>query len=98
MEDREVVIAKINEYIDWLATPNEAFGGFPVCPFVEKERAADKLKYEIFEIGFTKPLFDLIDNWDAEDDYTSMIIAHLSDIKMHEYKNFQYYVNKGLRK
>ena len=98
MEDREVVIAKINEYIDWLATPNEAFGGFPVCPFVEKERAAGKLKYEIFEIGFTKPLFDLIDNWDAEDDYTSMIIAHLSDIKMHEYKNFQYYINKGLRK
>ena len=30
MEDREVVIAKVNEYIDWLATPNEAFGGFPM--------------------------------------------------------------------
>ena len=98
MEDRTVIIAKVNEYIDWLATPNEAFGGFPVCPFVEKERASGKLKYEIFEIGFTKPLFDLIDEWDGEDDYTSMIIAHISDIKMSEYKSFQHYINKGLRK
>ena len=30
MEDREEIIAKINEYIDWLTTPNEAFGGFTV--------------------------------------------------------------------
>ena len=97
MEDREVVIAKVNEYIDWLATPNEAFGGFPVCPFVEKERASGKLKYEIFKIGFTKPLFDLIEMWDVEDGYNSMIIAYLSDIKMSEYKTFQHWLNKGLR-
>ena len=48
MADREIIIAKVNEYIDWLATPNEAFGGFPACPFVEKERASGKLKYEVF--------------------------------------------------
>ena len=97
MEDREVVIAKVNEYIDWLATPNEAFGGFPVCPFVEKERASGKLKYEIFKIGFTKPLFDLIEKWDDEDEYNSMIIAYLSDIKMSEYKTFQHYINREIR-
>ena len=98
MEDREVVIAKVNEYIDWLATPNEAFGGFPICPFVEKERASGKLKYEVFRIGFTKPLFDMIDEWDMEDNYNSMIIAHISDIKLHEYKTFQHWLNKELRK
>ena len=98
MEDRELIIAKVNEYIDWLATPNEAFGKFPVCPFVEKERASGKLKYEIFKIGFTKPLFDLIEKWDDEDDYNSMIIAHLSDIKMSEYKTFQHWINRELRK
>ena len=27
-----------------------------------------------------------------------MIIAHLSDIKMSEYKTFQHYINRGLRK
>ena len=97
MEDRTVIIAKVNEYIDWLATPNEAFGGFPVCPFVEKERASGKLKYEIFKIGFTKPLFDLIEKWDDEDDYNSMIIAYLSDIKMSEYKTFQHYINREIR-
>ena len=98
MEDRELIIAKVNEYIDWLATPNEAFGKFPVCPFVEKERASGKLKYEIFKIGFTKSLFDLIEKWDDEDDYNSMIIAHLSDIKMSEYKTFQHWINRELRK
>ena len=97
MEDREIVIAKVNEYIDWLGTPNEAFGGFPICPFVEKERASGKLKYEIFKIGFTKPLFDLIEKWDDEDDYNSMIIAYLSDIKMSEYKTFQHWLNRELR-
>ena len=98
MEDRDLVFAEIDGYIDWLATPNEAFGGFPVCPFVEKERAAGKLKYEIFKIGFTKPIFDLIDEWDMEDQYTSMIIAHISDIRLDEYKKFQHWINRGLRK
>ncbi len=98
MQNKEEIIAKVNEYIDWLATPNEAFGGLPVCPFVEKERSSGKLKYEVFEVGYTKPLFDMIDEWDTEDEYTSMIIAHISDIRLDEYKNFQYWLNKGLRK
>ena len=98
MEDRDLVIAKVNGYIDWLATPNEAFGGFPVCPFVEKERSSGRLKYEVFSMGETKPLFHLIDEWDEEDKYTSMIIAHISDIKFNEYKPFQHWLNKELRK
>lgn len=98
MEDRTVIIAKVNEYIDWLATPHEAFGGFPICPFVSNERDSGKLKYEVFRIGFTKPIFNLIDEWDEEDEYNSMIIAYLSDIKMSEYKTFQHWLNRGLRK
>ena len=98
MEDRTVIIAKVKEFIDWLATPNEAFGGFPICPFVEKERASGKLKYEIFKIGFTKSIFDLIEELDEEDEYNSMIIAHISDIKMSENKTFQHWHNKGLQK
>ena len=98
MEDREVVFAKIDEYIDWLATPSEAFGGFPICPFVKQERASGKLKYELFEIGKEKSIFDLIDEWDMQDNYMSMIIAHISDIKFDEYKKFQNYINRELRK
>ena len=98
MEDKNIIIKKIDEYIDWLATPNEAFGGFPVCPFVEKERAAGKLKYEVFSPSDNISLFDLIDKWDMEDEYNSMIIAHLSDIRLCEYKNFQHYINRRLRK
>ena len=98
MEDRQTIINKINAYIDWLVTPDEAFGGFPVCPFVEKERASGKLKYEVFLMGETKSLFDLIDEWDMDDNYNSMIIAHISDIKLNEYKAFQHYINRELRK
>ena len=98
MEDKNIIIKKIDEYIDWLATPNEAFGGFPVCPFVEKERAAGKLKYEVFSPSDNISLFDLIDKWDMEDEYNSMIIAHLSDVRLCEYKNFQHYINRRLRK
>ena len=98
MEDREEIIAKINEYIDWLAKPNEAFGGLPVCPFVEKERTSGKLKYEVFYLNSHKSLFDMIDEWDEEDEYSSMIIAHLADVKLHEYKTLQHYINRGLRK
>ena len=98
MEDKNIIIKKIDEYIDWLATPNEAFGGFPVCTFVEKERASGKLKYEVFNPSDNISLFDLIDKWDMEDEYNSMIIAHLSDIRLCEYKNFQHYINRRLRK
>ena len=94
MEDRNIIIKKIDEYIDWLATPNEAFGGFPVCPFVEKERANGKLKYEVFEVGLTEPLLAIIEKWDEEDKYTSMIIAHISDIRLNEYKTFQHWINR----
>ena len=97
MEDRDAIIAKVNHYIDWLAFPNEAFGGFPVCPFVERERASGKLKYEVFYADKEKTIFDLIDEWDDEDDYNSMIIAYLSDIKMSEYKTFQHYINREIR-
>ena len=98
MEDRDAIIAKVNHYIDWLAIPNEAFGGFPVCPFVERERASGKLKYEVFYTDGEKTIFDLIDEWDDEDDYNSMIIAYLSDIKLSEYKNFQNFLNRQLQK
>ena len=98
MEDRDAIIAKVNHYIDWLAIPNEAFGGFPVCPFVERERASGKLKYEVFYTDGEKTIFDLIDEWDDEDDYNSMIIAYLSDIKLSEYKNFQNFLNRELQK
>jgi len=108
MEDKETIIAKVNKYIDWLATPNEAFNGFPICPFAEKERSSGKLKYEIFKVHTpvagqkfvenTKSLFDIISEWDMDDNYTSMIIAHLADIELHQCKNFQHYINRGLRK
>ena len=97
MQDKELIFAKVNKYIDWLATPNDAFGGFPPCPFVEKERASGKLKYEIQLFGDGKSIFYKIEEWDEDDDYNSMIIVHLGDVRFDEQKNFQHFLNRQLR-
>ena len=56
------------------------------------------LKYEVFYADKEKTIFGLIEEWDDEDDYNSMIIAYLSDIKLSEYKNFQNFLNRELQK
>ena len=32
------IIEQLNTWMDWLETPNEDFGGMPVCPFLAPER------------------------------------------------------------
>ena len=35
--------------MDWLETPNEDFGGMPVCPFLAPERKQDKLLIDFYD-------------------------------------------------
>ena len=30
---KEKLLEQLEEWMDWLETPNENFGGYPVCPF-----------------------------------------------------------------
>ena len=36
-------------------------------------------------------------NWDEDDDYNSMIIVHLGDVRFDEQKDFQHFLNRQLR-
>jgi len=38
--------------MDWLETPNEDFGGMPVCPFLAPERRQDKLLIDDSRVGY----------------------------------------------
>ncbi len=97
LSEREKIFAEVDEYIDFLATPNEAFKGFAPCPFVYAERSSGKLKYEIQLFGDMTSIFVKIEEWDEDDAYDSMIIAHLGGVRWDEQKSFQHFLNKELR-
>ena len=42
------ILNEIKEYFDYLQTPNEAFGGMAVCPFLKAEIQNNKLMVEIW--------------------------------------------------
>ena len=67
-DEREKIFAEVDEYIDFLATPNEAFSGFAPCPFVYTERSSGKLKYEIQLFGDMTSIFVKIEEWDEDED------------------------------
>ena len=38
------LLSQLESYLDWLETPNDMFGGQPVCPFLASDRKNNKLK------------------------------------------------------
>ena len=49
MEDKKI-INEVIEYLDYLETPSENFGGMAVCPFLRKERVTKNLMIEISKL------------------------------------------------
>ena len=47
-ESNDIILEKAYQYLHWLTTPNEAFGGMPVCPFIEPEIKKDQLYIDIW--------------------------------------------------
>jgi hypothetical protein len=74
--DKQKVLEKLEEWMDWLETPNDDFGGFPVCPFLAPERKTNKLLIEFynFEEG---SIFESIKKFDKNDDYTTALYLHV---------------------
>ena len=62
--------------MDWLETPNDDFGGFPVCPFLAPERKQDKLLIEFYDYS-ENSLFEMIKEFDEDDKYTTALYLHL---------------------
>ena len=43
MVTKEKLLKQLEEWMDWLETPNDDFGGYPVCPFLAPERKTNQL-------------------------------------------------------
>ena len=74
--DKQKVLEKLEEWMDWLETPNDDFGGFPVCPFLAPERKQDKLLIEFYDYS-ENSLFEMIKEFDEDDKYTTALYLHL---------------------
>ena len=48
-------------------------------------------------LGDMTSIFVKIEEWDEDDAYDSMIIAHLGGVRWDEQKSFQHFLNKELR-
>ena len=58
MVTKEKLLEQLEEWMDWLETPNENFGGYPVCPFLAPERKQNKLLIRFYEPKDS--IFDMI--------------------------------------
>ena len=48
MESKDIILEKAYQYIHWLTTPNEAFSGMAVCPFIEPEIKKEQLYVDLW--------------------------------------------------
>ena len=55
MEHKEV-IQKLLDYLVWLQTPNESFGGVPICPFIKGDFESDRIKFSVYSQRHEKTL------------------------------------------
>ena len=92
----EKLLQDLDKYLDWLETPNENFGGRPVCPFLAPDRKSGKLKIEIYDPK-VKTIWEHILIFDRED-YNTALFLHIDDsIKKVTRANWQTFIRQGLK-
>ena len=91
MVTKEKLLEQLEEWMDWLETPNENFGGYPVCPFLAPERKQDKLLIDFYDYK-EKSLFDMIKEFDKDEKYTTALFLHLRGGEKQKTKDFQEWV------
>ena len=92
---KEKLLKQLEEWMDWLETPNEDFGGYPVCPFLAPERKQNKLLIDFYESGDS--IFDKIKQFDNDDRYTTALYIHLNYAGNYLVKEYQKFINAGLK-
>ena len=95
MVTKEKLLKQLEEWMDWLETPNEDFGGYPVCPFLAPERKQNKLLIRFYEPKDS--IFDMIKEFDNDDRYTTALYVHLNYAGNYEVKDYQKFINGGLK-
>ena len=91
------LLRDLDKYLDWLETPNENFGGRPVCPFLAPERKTNKLLIEFYnpEEG---SIFESIKKFNKNDDYTTAMYLHTDYHGNYTVVNYQNFINESLKK
>ena len=92
---REKLLKQLEEWMDWLETPNDDFGGYPACPFLAPERKQNKLLIDFYESGDS--IFDKIKEFDNDDRYTTALYIHLNYAGNYLVKEYQKFINAGLK-
>ena len=92
---KEKLLKQLEEWMDWLETPNEDFGGYPVCPFLAPERKQNKLLIDFYESGDS--IFDKIKEFDNDDRQTTALYIHLNYAGNYLVKEYQKFINAGLK-
>lgn len=89
------LLSDLEKYLDWLETPNEMFGGQPVCPFLASDRRNNKLKIEVYDPKI-KTIWEHILVFDREH-YNTALFLHIDDsIKEVPRVRWQKYLKKGM--
>lgn len=91
------LLSKLESYLNWLETPNEMFGGQPVCPFLASDRKNNKLKIEVFDPKI-KTIWEHILIFDREDYNTALFLHIDNSIKDVPRTKWQKYLIEGMRK
>ena len=97
MVTKEKLLEQLEEWMDWLETPNEDFGGYPVCPFLAPERKQNKLLIEFYDPNEGLSIFDLIKRFDQDDRYTTALYLHMVYSNNYTVKDYQTFINGGLK-
>ena len=92
----EKLLQELDEYLDWLETPNENFGGRPVCPFLAPDRKNGKLKIEIYDPK-VKTIWEHILIYDREN-YNTALFLHIDDsIREVTRARWQTFLRQGMK-
>ena len=92
---REKLLKQLEEWMDWLETPNDDFGGYTVCPFLAPERKQNKLLIDFYDS--VDSIFDKIREFDNDDRYTTALYLHMIYSNNYTVKDYQTFINEGLR-
>ena len=92
MDGSKEVIQKLLDYLIWLQTPNESFGGVPICPFIKGDFETDNIKFSVYSQRHEKSLIEHITEF-IESDKSTAIIVQLDPVKTTR-KRYQKFVNK----
>ena len=90
------ILEQLNKWMDWLETPNEDFGGFPVCPFFAPERKTNKLLIEFYDYG-KESIFEKIKKFDSNDGYDTALFLHTSGGEHLTRKEYESFISEELK-